>query len=52
MRELVKSIILSTLSDRPESGTEPAMPVIGYLESGVPELSARRLSEAGYVEGR
>jgi putative tryptophan/tyrosine transport system substrate-binding protein len=38
---------------------QPAMPVIGYLDSGAPETSAqlvaafrRGLSEAGYVEGR
>jgi putative ABC transport system substrate-binding protein len=38
---------------------QAAIPVIGYLESGVPELSGSRLaafrkglSEAGYVEGR
>ena len=38
---------------------QPAMPVIGYLDSGAPEGSAqlvaafrRGLSETGYVEGR
>jgi ABC-type uncharacterized transport system substrate-binding protein len=38
---------------------QPAMPVVGYLDAGAPETSARfvaafrkGLSEAGYVEGR
>src|SRR5271166_3910171 len=38
---------------------QPAMPVIGYIYPGVPELSAslvaafrKGLSEAGFVEGR
>src|SRR5262249_24114386 len=38
---------------------QPAMPVIGYLEAGLPEASAnlvaafrKGLSEAGYIEGR
>jgi putative ABC transport system substrate-binding protein len=38
---------------------QPALPVIGYLDPGVPETSAhfvaafrKGLSEAGYVEGR
>src|SRR5262245_22703893 len=37
----------------------PAMPVVGYLQTGSPDLSARQvagfrqgLSEGGYVEGR
>ncbi|HLQ92723.1 MAG TPA: ABC transporter substrate-binding protein [Xanthobacteraceae bacterium] len=60
-REFITGLGMATLSSWPRAARaqQPAMPVIGYLQTGTPDSSTHQLSafrqglsDAGYAEGR